>query len=431
MINGPNPLNAAVDEMMKVLSDFHGQESMRPLRGQLRSKSLKIRVALSVSAVMTKFRLGRYVLFLVILIFYADNWFRREGGEIYIVSLTENNNRALQRIMRFLPGQASINGKRPGGMQIARCLLEGWGVLCDQDRWRAGQGGGHDAFVTLHQIIGVACVLLFAQDWRAQRPKLVIAANDHSPPAVALFSLARALSVRCCYVQHASVTSSFPALAYDLSILYNQLSVDTYGEAARRHPRSAPEDAAICLWPPELVPPRPIRPVTSPATVGVVLSFFPEVKQVRALLARLAAHRNVVRIVVRQHPRCRLAGSSAFAGPKVVLSDREQDLSRFSEGVDLCIVGNSSAALNLLQAGCPCVYLPGGDRAEFDYYGFVREGILPQFAWGMLDDLPAVSEHFGISWKAKMARFDPLIDAGISGLEQRIIQEFHRLLGGN
>ena len=63
---------------------------------------------------------------------------------------------------------------------------------------------------------------------RHYRPQAVIFANDHNDDARALLLACRAEGVPTAYVQHASVSTNFPPLGFDLSLLEGQDALDKY-----------------------------------------------------------------------------------------------------------------------------------------------------------------------------------------------------------
>jgi hypothetical protein len=63
---------------------------------------------------------------------------------------------------------------------------------------------------------------------RHYRPQAVIFANDHNDDARALLLACRAEGVPTAYVQHASVSTNFPPLGFDLNLLEGQDALDKY-----------------------------------------------------------------------------------------------------------------------------------------------------------------------------------------------------------
>jgi hypothetical protein len=63
---------------------------------------------------------------------------------------------------------------------------------------------------------------------RHYRPQAVVFANDHNDDARALLLACRAEGVPTAYVQHASVSTNFPPIGFDLSLLEGQDALDKY-----------------------------------------------------------------------------------------------------------------------------------------------------------------------------------------------------------
>ena len=63
---------------------------------------------------------------------------------------------------------------------------------------------------------------------RTYRPRAVVFSNDHNDDTRSLLLACRAEGVATAYVQHASVSTNFPALSFDLSLLEGQDALDKY-----------------------------------------------------------------------------------------------------------------------------------------------------------------------------------------------------------
>src|SRR5690606_29498036 len=66
------------------------------------------------------------------------------------------------------------------------------------------------------------------QKLKKYRPQAIVFANDHNADARAMLLAAKQLGIPTVYVQHSSVSHLFPPLAFDLSLLEGQDSLDKY-----------------------------------------------------------------------------------------------------------------------------------------------------------------------------------------------------------
>ena len=62
-------------------------------------------------------------------------------------------------------------------------------------------------------------------------PRVMLFANDHSPNQVACSMVAKELQIPRIYIQHAEVTTLFPDLDFEISILRNEASREIYRQA--------------------------------------------------------------------------------------------------------------------------------------------------------------------------------------------------------
>lgn len=423
LIDYDSRLNA-LEDALSTLADFHGQPSMHLLQEQLIQKRRELWVILRLVSTLRKTRIGVIALIWMAIWVYPKAWFSHgKPKQAYIVSLTKNNKSALQRVTALFDGRIAINCLRATLVQRLRSM-----------RIKKGEvdlllkSGSNEDFLFLHQIAGAASAILFSEDWRQNRPQLVMAANDHSPATVSLFALARAYQLRSCYVQHGSVTESFPPLRYDLSVLYNERSVALYRASANRCRLPEMERSKIFLLPPQSDPFCIIAPPLSPFTIYIALSFFPNLAVFDGMLADLLAQPQVSSVTLCQHPRCQLDLAQFANRDRVNVSPKGLRVKDVVNQGDVCIVSNSGVALELLRAGCPTFFWDQGDLSERDYYGFVAEKILPVFDIEWLADPKSAVAYFDMNWVLRMASFDSAVETDLTVLELDLRQALAELV---
>lgn len=206
------------------------------------------------------------------------------------------------------------------------------------------------------------------------RVRVLVVANDHSPAPVAYTVYARWVGMRTIYLQHAEVSSVFPPLDFDLSILRNRRSLRVYASVGRVSGDVvvAARHESVIVEPDVLVDRR--RKLVASAACTVVVypsSVFERVRLVE-LLRRLSCNPSVVSVGVKVHPNSRdeipnleLLGISLCSGVPDV--------------PHVAICGNSSVVAELLARGCLVFQDFGLDRVTRDYYGFVRGGVAEDF----------------------------------------------------
>lgn len=258
-------------------------------------------------------------------------------------------------------------------------------------------------FAHIQLVITGAAWCVFKQE-NFSRTRCVCVASDHSPVVMALLHVAREKKLRTCYAQHAPVADYFPPLNYDLSVLFDRASVSIYARAAAED--DAGRAGSIIVLPPfgedATMPSLPCRPSYR---IGLCLSYLWDPEGVEGLVLNLLDHRAVSSIHLRRHPRCR-ASLSKLLQNKRVMESTAADISEFSRQFDVALVPNSGVTIELLHFGIPVMYVSGTDFIKDDYYGFVRDKIVPAFDPAWLEDPQKLRSFFGEEWKKRFAFFD-------------------------
>ncbi len=409
---------------MATLADFHRQASLGALQGQIEEARPTLRLMLRVVALLRRWHWGCLVLLVLGLFGVRRRWFAVGQSRIYAVSLTPNNARILEKLGAQLAKAGvsmSINAASfPWSRRFA--LLRHIPILARQLQ---ADGDPRD-FTFLHQVIGAPYILLFAGDLSRVNPQLVVAANDHSPPTVALLAVARALGVKSCYVQHGPITPSFPPLSTDLALLFSAQAAEVYRTAAAARGVTSPTQ--VMLFPPLSAPLVPMRPPGMPMRVCIALSFFPDLAGLTRLLGQLNASPHVGTVQISQHPRC-TKNIAAVVGGRAQVLPVPTTAEAIAPQVDLCLVENSGVALEFLHFGCPTFYLKPADPGLDDYYGFVRDGILPRFVPSVVESPDAAVAFFDGAWRKKMGQVDPVFEAEPTTYYNAVTTQIKEMMG--
>lgn len=157
-------------------------------------------------------------------------------GAVWLYAVSANNFEALKFIRDARPDAVLLAGQgknigRYGGavnrLSLRRKVLYYWqypAVLLGLHRLVGGRALRF--FDLVFYAIGYYEV--YRRALRHYRPRAVILANDHNDDARALLLACRAEGVPTAYVQHASVSTNFPPLGFDLSLLEGQDALDKY-----------------------------------------------------------------------------------------------------------------------------------------------------------------------------------------------------------
>ncbi|MBE0508893.1 MAG: hypothetical protein IBX50_19585 [Marinospirillum sp.] len=211
------------------------------------------------------------------------------------------------------------------------------------------------------------------------RPEFVITANDHNVPNRCMLAVAHHLGIKTVYLQHASVSSIFPALRVNYAFLDGQCALDTYLECEPNQPnttRIVPIPQVILSG-----QKKQLKRVgkSSINTVGVALNALDDVQKGIAFVNNLVAEGVYIRL--RWHPGQGIMDTQAYRdafeiNKKVVLSDPKQEtISDFMENIGWLIAGNSSIHLEAALAGVMPIYYELTPPDHPDYYGYVKHGL--------------------------------------------------------
>lgn len=414
----------ALRATLATLSDFHSQPSLRLLETQLSSTRITLRPALWALAVFRRSRMGILLILLFGLLTTRRRWFSNVQKPFYVVSLTPNNDRVLDQlgdVLRSAKLPFMINRGALSWVDRLACLKDSF-LLADLLKTH----GDNRSFVFLHQVIGALYILLFDADLSVSQPQIVIAANDHSPPTVALFALARARNLKSCYVQHGPVTPSFPPLSTDFALLFCAKAQDDYQAAARA--RQVHSETDVLIFPAVMDSCLPIKTPTAPLRICIALSFFTDTNEITQLVAQLRTQATVGDIVISQHPRSTQDLMIPTDDNQTRLLPIPTAAKDIVNDVDICLVGNSGVALEFLHYGCPTFYLTPSEPPLDDYYGFVQAGILPRFDLRRLTVPTQMATFFDTSWRTAMIQVDPTFETSPPALHKVVVDHFESLL---
>ena len=231
---------------------------------------------------------------------------------------------------------------------------------------------------------------------RRDRPRAVIFANDHNDDSRALLLACRAEGIPTAYVQHASVSTNFPPLGFDLSLLEGQDALDKYRLCGPVHGRVAlvgmPKADAYLA-----------RRNTAPQVrrVGLACNIHDPLPALQETLAYLARELPGLAFSLRPHPSDpRDFGPLRRALPQLQWSDaRRENVFEFLENQDALVAADTSTHLEATLLNVASLYYRfGANPLTDDYYGYVAHGLVPR-----ADTLPALADLLGALARHKPA----------------------------
>jgi hypothetical protein len=237
----------------------------------------------------------------------------------------------------------------------------------------------------------------FLELFKNTRPDYVIVSNDHTCANRCCLAVAHYLGIRTVYMQHASVSTIFPALRVDYAFLDGKSALETYRQCERNQPDS-PRDVPYPLV--ILSGQKKKLAASQPAAetaryIGIALNLLDNIDAGLDLTEKLATKGREV--CLRWHPgqkpeEIRKIKARAAQWDSVILSDPKQEPpGDYLARLNLVVAGNTSILLEAAVVGVFPVYYELQPPQFPDYYGFVRNGLAlhaktPEHLEGLLSE---------------------------------------------
>nr|WP_262904588.1 hypothetical protein [Hymenobacter lucidus] len=302
-------------------------------------------------------------------------------GAVWLYVVSQNNYEALYFIREALPGSVLVAGQskeigRYNGavnrLSLRGKLLYYWQFPLVLLGLRKTEGSRAWRFFDLiFNAIGYFEV--YGQALRHYRPRAIVFANDHNDDSRALLLAARAAGVPTAYVQHASVSTNFPPLSFDLSLLEGQDALDKYRQCGPVQGRvelvGMPKADAFL---------RDKNQNPAVRRVGLAINTLDETEAVAAALAYLLPAYPTLTFTLRPHPSDRRDFSFlARQHPQLLFSDaRQQNVFEFLRQQDALVAADTSTHLEAVLLNVASFYYRFGTHGvAHDYYGYVAHGL--------------------------------------------------------
>ncbi|WP_276496164.1 hypothetical protein [Pontibacter litorisediminis] len=227
-------------------------------------------------------------------------------------------------------------------------------------------------FDVLYDAVGFYEVYL--RKLRRYKPKAIIFANDHNADARAMLLAAKSLGVKTVYIQHASVSTMFPPLQFDLNLLEGQDALDKYK-------RCGPVEGKVeLIGMPKADAYVPYRNTNRTIkTIGLGCNLMDDLSEVSKLVVAISEALPDLHIVLRPHPRdTRNFEKFRSIGPKISLSDsRTTPTFEYLRQIDVQVSGNSGIHLEAVLLNVWSIFYDFNPSHKLeDYYGFIQRGLI-------------------------------------------------------
>ncbi|MCA8829799.1 hypothetical protein [Hymenobacter pini] len=231
---------------------------------------------------------------------------------------------------------------------------------------------------------------------RHYRPRAVVFANDHNDDARALLLACQAEGIPTAYIQHASVSTSFPPLGFDLSLLEGQDALDKYrlcGTVRGRTELVGMPKADAFLTRRNQEP--QVRRVALacntlddlPVLAGTLEYLFTEFPDLTFTLRPHPGDPRDFTFLQQRHPGLRFSDA------------RQQNVFEFLGEHDALIAADTSTHLEAVLLNLASVYVRFGNQGVADdYYGFVAQNLIER-----ADALPELG-----AWLRRYRQHKPL-----------------------
>lgn len=302
-------------------------------------------------------------------------------GAVWLYVVSANNYEALKFIQEARPDAVLVAGQ---GKQLGRYA----GVVnrLSLRRKILYYGQYPAALVGLYRQVGGRALRFFdlvfyatgyfevyRRALRHYRPRAVIFANDHNDDARALLLACRAEDVPTAYVQHASVSTNFPPLGFDLSLLEGQDALDKYrlcGPVRGRVELVGMPKADRFL--------AQRNPAPQVRRVAVACNLLDELPALADTLAYLLRELPALTFTLRPHPGDRRDFAALRqALPLLQWSDpQRENVFEFLQTHDALVAADTSTHLEATLLNVASVYYRFTPTPTLaDYYGYAAHGL--------------------------------------------------------
>ena len=302
-------------------------------------------------------------------------------GAIWLYVVSQNNYDALHFIREGLPGSVLVAGQSKqigrynaavNRLSLRRKLLYYWQFPVVLAGLHRTEGSRAMRFFDLI-FAAIGYYEVYVRALRHYRPRAIVFANDHNDDARALLLAARTCGVPTAYVQHASVSTYFPPLGFDLNLLEGQDALDKYQQCGPIRGRvelvGMPKADAFLSQ-------RNTEPQVR--RVGIATNLLDDSKAIQTTLNYLLQEFPTLVFTFRAHPSDTRDFGFLRQHPQLQVSDaRRENVFEFLQKQDALIAADTSTHLEATLLNLASIYYRFGTNVVTnDYYGYVAHGLI-------------------------------------------------------
>ena len=329
-------------------------------------------------------------------------------GKVWLYVVSQNNYEALHFLREARPDAVLVAGQSKqigrynavvNRLSLRRKLLYYWQFPLAMAGLIRMEGNRTWRFFDLiFNAIGYYEV--YCRALRCYQPKAVVFANDHNDDARALLLACRAEGVPTVYVQHASVSTNFPPLGFDLSLLEGQDALDKYSQCGPVHGQ-----VKLVGMPKadEFLRDKNVSPAVR--RVGIACNVLDETEAITAALNDLIPQFPALTFTFRAHPSdTRDFRFLQAQHPQLVFSNAKQEsVFEFLTKQDALVAADTSTHLEATLLNVASLYYRFNTHTTTDdYYGYVAQGLVPRA--NTLPELEALLRQYALHKPADLYR---------------------------
>lgn len=235
-------------------------------------------------------------------------------------------------------------------------------------------------------------LVYFYRTLKKLNPEFVITSNDHNVDNRCLLAVAHHLRIKTVYLQHASVSTLFPALRVNYAFLDGKSAADTYRLCEENRPNSlhhAPSPMILLTGQKKKLTRTKIK---AEKFIGIAINIIDDLNS--AINVANSLLEIGFKIYLRWHPA---QNANDIAKLRRVFNDNVQvilsnpmhePVSAFLSKINWLIAGNSSIHLEAALSGVLPIYYEFKAASHPDYYGYVKNGLA--YAARDIDEILAI-----------------------------------------
>lgn len=302
-------------------------------------------------------------------------------GAVWLYVVSANNYDSLRFIKDAQPSAVLVAGqgksigrygKVVNRLSLRRKILYYWQYPAALLGLRREIGGRALRFFDL-VFYAIGYYEAYRRALRHYQPQAVVFANDHNDDARALLLACRAEGVPTAYVQHASVSTNFPPLGFDLSLLEGQ-------DALHKYRQCGPVRGQVELVGMPKADSFLAQRNTDPQVrrVAVACNLLDELPALLETLTYLLRELPTLSFTLRPHPGDRRSFTALRqALPALHWSDPHQEnVFQFLQTHDALVAADTSTHLEATLLNVASVYYRFSPSPTLaDYYGYAAHGL--------------------------------------------------------